>query len=308
MATLTEDARSAYEEYIGSVRVCLATAGTASPEEVIADVRQHVDRELEGLGEPVSEPALREVLTRLGQPRQWIAEEDLPWWRRALLRVRTGPEDWRLTYATIGTVLLGVIFGWLFCHTRTWPHGTSHDFNWEALAVFLVVSFILARAAVAAAAKGRGLSECQKWLVYPSLLPVYVLLAATIVGWAPLVAGGLGFEISEHSLRDAADAGQVVVGYYPFAWLEDLVRGDTDVQAGIFAAWAATMGAGIWWTLVGLLLLLKRPRGMIVAVFSPFLKRLSRRWAVRTIAVGLLLAGLGIAAAIVAHKWNQSYF
>jgi len=307
MVRLTEQATAAYEDYIRKGRAYLAAAGADNPEELIADLREHVDRELAGLGEPVSEEAVQRVLARLGEPRQWIGEEELSWWRKFVLRIRTGPEDWRLAYATFGLVLGGVLFGWLFCDTYTSRYSSRHDFNWEAMALFLAVSFILARAALAVA-KPSALSPGQKWLVYPSLILPYVVIALLIIAWAPMAAGAGGFALSWMSLKEHA-AGQPAPGYYPsLLWNIQINPDNLDVRAGIFAAWAGTLAAGVWWTLLGVLLLFGRARRAMAGVFAPFLQHTSRKWSAVGLIAGWTLIALAIVAAVAAYEGEHVYF
>jgi len=188
MAKLTDEARIRYEDYIRQVRAYLAAAGTVSPDDVVAELQEHVERELKDADEPVSPEAMQEVLTRLGQPSQWIGDEELPWWRKVLLRIRTGPEDWRLAYATFGVLLLGVLLGWLFGDTYISRRRKSHEFSWTVMFMFLAASFILARA-VLVTARGDSLPSGRKWLIYPSLVLPYAMILLLIVASVPIAVG-----------------------------------------------------------------------------------------------------------------------
>ncbi len=309
MVTLTDQARATYDEYIRKVRAYIAAAGSGNPDEVVADVRDHVDRELAGAAEPVAEGALRAVLARLGEPQQWIGEDDLPWWRKVLLRVRSGPDNWRLAYATSGVLLLGVIFGWVFCDTYTsyrYSRFTRHAFNWEAMGIFMVIALVLARATLAAG-RPPALNAGQKWLVYPSLIVPYALIAAAIIAWAP-AAGGAGGAFGSWSYLRQHARGQAAPGYYP-ALLRHLVNPDSlNQRSELFGVWAGVLSAGIWWTLLGVLLLFRRPRRLMEAVFAPFLKPMSRRWGTIVLLIGLLALTLVMLCAVSAHNWGHEYF
>jgi len=302
MLELTEGARAQYEEYLRRVRACMAAAGQASPAEVIADIEEHVWRELEGAAEPVSGEAVRQVLARLGEPEQWIALEELPWWRRVALRVRTGPEDWRLAYAAFGLLFVGVLFGWIFSDTRDWGYRKSHEFNLTALAIFWVVSFIVARAAVAAAADRSHLSPGQKWLVYPSLIVPYGFAAIAILIGLPCLLGVGGFALSEESLK--AGGLHTNPKYpHPQSW----GVGHRDAQAGTFGGYVGVIAAGLWWITLGVLLLFRRPRQVARALFAPFLRNIPRKVCVTAIVVGSVLLVLAAAATVAAYAWDHRY-
>ncbi len=321
MLTLTEGARAQYEEYLRRVRACIAAAGQASPAEVIADIEEHVSRELEDAAEPVSGEAVRQVLGRLGEPEQWIALEELPWWRRVALRVRTGPEDWRLAYAAFGLLFVGVLFGWIFSGTHTWEYpmdspgltpmvtpsgtaGSSHEFNLTALAIFWVVSFIVARAAVAAATDRSHLSSGQKWLVYPSLVVPYGFAAIAVLIGLPCLVGAGGFMLSEESLKAGGLQTSVVDYPLPRSWGINAY----EARAGIFGAYVGVITAGLWWITLGVLLLFRRPRQVAQILFAPFLRNISRKLCVTAIVAGSFLLVLAAAATVVAHAQNHRYF
>jgi len=305
MVTLTDDVRTAYEDYVRKVRAYLTSAGTANPDDVLADLREHVDQELKAAGEPVSRQAMQAILDRLGSPQQWISTEELSWWRKTLLRVRTGPDGWRLAYASFGVLLLGILLGWVF--SDTWRG--EHEFNRTIMTVFTGLSFILSRAAVAAA--GRTLGSAQKWLVYPSLVIVYVFLAAAIIIWAPIAGGMGGFCVSYDSLEQH-HAGAPTPGYYPLPFssfgLQSAQTGALDVRAGIFAAWAATAAAGAWWSILAVLLLFDGPRKLVATIFAPFLAVIRKRWAVAGLVLGLVLLLLAVVSAYAASQWGHVYF
>jgi hypothetical protein len=296
MVTLADDAKAAYGDYLNRVRASVASAGTASPEDVLTDLREHVDQELRSSEEPVSLKAMQVILERLGDPREWVSAEELPWWRQVLLRVRTGPDGWRLAYASFGVLALGILLGWVFSYDR----GSRHDFNWTVMFMFTGLSFVLSRAALAAAE--RKLDPAQRWLVYPSLVIVYVFVAGAILLWAPIAGGGGGFSLSYDSLRQHPPSNSI--GLWP---------GDADleVRAGIFAGWAAALAAGAWWSLLAVLLLFSKPRRLVAAMFAPFLSAkntMRTRWAVVGLVVALVLLLLAGIAAYAAIQWGHVYF
>jgi hypothetical protein len=147
------------------------------------------------------------------------------------------------------------------------------------MAVFIGLSFILSRAAVAAT--GSDLDSAQKWLVYPSLLIVYVLLAAVIIAWAPITGGAGGFYLSYDWLQEHSGE-SLGSWYYPYP--EEL-----DVHAGIFAGWTAIAAAGVWWSILAVLLLFDRPRKLAAVIFAPFLTTIRKKWTIAGLVLGLLL-------------------
>jgi hypothetical protein len=177
MIEFTSEAKQRREEYLRQVRTCVGASATADPEEVLREVREHIERELQEAAQPVSEADLEAVLSRLGRPEQWVPEEDLPWWRRMALRFQTGPEDWRLAYLSLGVLTLGMLL--------------AGAFGRLAAPFAILGSFCLSRAALAAAGDARALGE-RKWLVYPSLVLVYVPLAVVLLLW-PALRLGEGF-------------------------------------------------------------------------------------------------------------------
>ena len=158
MTEFTPEAKTLHEEYLQRVRTCVGLCPDADADDVVQDVRQHVDKEFRDRQEPVAAEDLKAVLDRLGSPDQWIAD-DMPWWRRAVAHVRTGPEDWRLAYLSLGVLVFGTLVG---------PLG-------------VLGSFCLSRAALAVSAPGE--IEAKRWLIYPSLVIVYALLAAFVLLW-----------------------------------------------------------------------------------------------------------------------------
>jgi len=309
----------------------MSAAGQASPDEVMADIEEHVSRELEGADEPVSGETVRQVLARLGEPEQWIAADELPWWRRTLLRVRTGPEDWRLAYATLGVLFLGVLFGYFFGTTVTsggryspglyhvdsnlvgvgglqenlfpQPPQERHEFNVEVMVIFWIVSFILARAAIAAAGDRAGMSAGQKWLVYPSVVVPYVIVAVAILIAVPCLTAAGGFVLSEEALRarQAFPPGNVEYDLLPKSFGIDHYQ----ARAGRYGGYIGAITAGLWWITLGTLLLFRGPQRVVRFLFAPFCKTIPKKACVVTIGIGLLMLVL---AAMERISSTHEYF
>ena len=184
MNTLTREAQERLDRYLGDVRSSLRSCRTIDPQEVEADVTEHINGELEGLTEPVSLADLEGVLERLGRPDQWLPAEELPWWRRAVRQLRTGPADYRLAFISFGLLVSAFLFGRL------------------SAPVLILASFCVSRAALAEASKRDGLGP-QRWLFYPSLVVVYALV---LVGIFFGLGGGF-FWMAISFLRDWAPLG-----------------------------------------------------------------------------------------------------
>jgi len=159
MINLSDDAKKYLDEYLQQIDICLSACKSVDADEIRQNVMDHIENELKML-EPVGADELRSVLKRLGSPSQWVPEDELSWWRKMILRLRTGPEDWRLVYFSFGLLILGLLFPPLF-----------------------IFSFLLARAAICEADKAAQKLDTQKWLIYPQLLLVYVPLASAIFLW-----------------------------------------------------------------------------------------------------------------------------
>lgn len=180
MTTFTEEAQRRLERYLSDVRWSLRGCRSVEPQEVEADVTEHISGELEGLTEPVSLNDLEAVLQKLGSPQQWVPAEELPWWRRLVRQLRTGPADYRLAFISFGLLVSAFLFGRL------------------SAPVLIAASFCVSRAGVAEASDRGGLGP-QRWLFYPSLIVVYVLLligifAAPVLGLLAMAPRDVGID------------------------------------------------------------------------------------------------------------------
>ncbi|MHC4728333.1 MAG: DUF1700 domain-containing protein [Planctomycetota bacterium] len=150
MINLSDRAKKCLDGYLQQIRTYLRGCKKVDADEVERNVIDHIESEFEGATAAVSFEELDTVLQRLGSPRQWIPEEELPWWRKTIFRLRTGPEDWRLVYISFGLLILGFVI-------------------LPSFIILLPASFIVARAALSEAADPSELKS-QKWLIYPSLI------------------------------------------------------------------------------------------------------------------------------------------
>ena len=214
MVELSENARRGLDDYLRKVRSYLRWSKSLDRSEVEQNITEHIERELEGVPEPVSCSALDGVLARLGSPRQWVPPEALNWWGKLILKLRTDSEDWRLAYLSFAFLVIACLF--LFVSPFQ--------------VVFLAASFLTARAALAAGGGGEDLGA-QKWLLYPALLIVSAAFALTLFVGPTLLAAPASAEL--HRIE----------------W----IRRDSHMGLAAFATSATALVTGLWWMLLGLL-------------------------------------------------------
>lgn len=233
MIQFTADARRMVDEYYAQVRACVGASKSADEDDVLADVTDHIEQELIDSPQPVEVETLQSVLDRLGSPQQWVAMDELGWWDQLTLKLRTGPEDWRLAYLSLALLVFGT--------PLTGPIG-------------LLGSFFLARAAVKLSEPEE--LEAKKWLVYPSLIIVYVLFAMIVLFWpaASILPGLLStglFDFSTGPFFDHDGLGNIlaccsVAGIVSLVWWALLwakVRKHPDIVKKVFKPFAGTWKA-----------------------------------------------------------------
>ncbi|MHC4860853.1 MAG: HAAS signaling domain-containing protein, partial [Planctomycetota bacterium] len=84
MTTLSLEARSLLDRYLAQIRLSLGGSASVDAEEVKRDVREHIEAEIGDREEPVAASELQRILDRLGDPEQWVGEDEIPLWRRVL--------------------------------------------------------------------------------------------------------------------------------------------------------------------------------------------------------------------------------
>jgi HAAS domain-containing protein len=178
LMTLTQEAQSELDRYLRRVKVALRTHPSVDADEVERDVRGHIEAELAESPKPITEDRLRRVLDRLGSPNQWVPTDELAIWRRLLISLRSGPEDWRLAYVTFALFVAGPVVG---------PVGP----------LFFFASIPMARATLALLEEEGEPVGARRWLVYPPLLVIYV----AIVTAAFLALPGLVATAADPSVR-----------------------------------------------------------------------------------------------------------
>jgi len=321
MTEFTPEAEARLSEYLRQVRAVLAGSADVNPDEIEADIREHVDNELRGTAAPVGPAQLEGVLTRLGPPAQWGAGQSQSFFRRVNQQIRErlrlgerlgharqalwrGPEDWRLAYLTFGVFAVGV-------------------FTVVAFPLCLAVAYFLGRAGIALAReKGVDLGAGRKWLLYPPVTTVSLILLSGVVA-VPIIAGGVtGAQVAEavrrvesfdrenpepsdpHDWRGMRnwEARQMVKDRRTSQVAEDrqllalipVQRDWAPVVAGLFIGAGAT---ALWWTILGFAGA-AYPRAMRSA-FVPLCNRFERRHGLR-----LAIPSLAVAVAWCCVAWE----
>jgi hypothetical protein len=254
MNQLTPDARLRLDVYLAGVRH--AVAGTSvDPSEVERDIRDHIDSALRNADAPVSRATLDEVLARLGDPTQWIPDEELPAWRRVWRRVAFGPEEWRLPYLSLALTLLGILLV---------PVGIG--------VLLILAAWFVSRAALDLPPLRTDTDAARKWLLYPPL--VFVALLAVI-----LMLGGLAVPLVAWGLEEGG--------------VEKVFGADVHSRGASFrlhAGWVLASFGAWWLVLSGMVALLIRP---LQRFFHPFATWLRRSHALALAAIALLIGALG---------------
>ena len=156
---LTQQAEGELDRYLRRVKAALGANPAIDAEEIERDIRGHIEAELAQSAAPVNERQLRVVLEQLGAPSQLVPTDDLPVWRQVLVRLRSGPEDWRLAYLTFALFVAGFV-------TAPWIGP-----------VLVLASVPVARATLGLLdSEGEGVGA-RRWLVYPPLVGAYAILA-----------------------------------------------------------------------------------------------------------------------------------
>lgn len=181
--TLMPGAQSELDRYLRRVKTALLAHASIDADEVERDIRGHIEAELAESPLPITEARLRGVLDRLGSPSQWVPADELPLWRQVLIRLRSGPEDWRLAYVTFVLFVAGPMAG---------PIGP----------LLFFASIPLARATLALLDEEGEPVGPRRWLVYPPLLVIYVAIALAAFIGLPLLIASAG----DPSVRTEASA------------------------------------------------------------------------------------------------------
>lgn len=274
MMTLSDGAKRGLEDYLRQIRAYLRSSRSVDADEIEQNVTEHIETELEGLPKPVSRDDLNAVLKKLGSPQQWVPAEELPWWRLVILRLRTGPEDWRLAYMSFGFLVAGVTLGSI--------HGILHRGYYDLtlrgivreflegmiinrdifliLALVLILSgFLCARALITLCLDPKEY-RAKRWLLYPPLSVAYFVMVFILISLTGLLLGellGIAFEWR-----------------YSDYWRELLI-----------------VSTGLWLFVLGSLSL--RWPNLVSTIFRPFADKFKQKWAglLLIIAISLIIVG-----------------
>jgi hypothetical protein len=268
MTSFTPEALAYLDDYLADVRAAVAGHESLAPDDIEQDVRDHVQAAFERAGGPVTADQLAAVLDRLGPPAGWVGEGRRSVWKylsdklkpvghKAVEQIKALPgeayqagrgivgavkgltHDWRLAYIAFGLFVLGMIAFPLF-------------------PVFLIASYFAARADVSLARERGETLGARRWLVYPPLVIVSVVLFLALTLWpiAPSIA-------ATHEIPRA---------------VRDDLAGIMHVSPKLVQPLAGTylvVGAlSLWWGILSLISL--RFPGLAAAVFPPFGARFRR--------------------------------
>ncbi|MHC4394915.1 MAG: hypothetical protein ACYS1A_04605 [Planctomycetota bacterium] len=255
MKNLTDTAQNRLDKYLSRARASLHTCTGVDADEVESDIRAHIETELEGTDEPVSLKNLEAVLDRLGSPTQWVPEEEISWWRKIILRLRTGPEDWRLAYISFALFVLAFLIGR------------------QAFFVLLLASFCISRATLLMTPNPEQLGG-QKWLIYPSLLVLYIPLLIMLL-ILPIIPVVIMAETQTQTLSNHSSNLGLIPNYYP--------------GSQFYTFWISVGFAvvGLWWIILGILGCAGST--LLKVIFRPFADNFKRRWAGLLLGIGILL-------------------
>jgi uncharacterized protein YjeT (DUF2065 family) len=246
---LSLNAQKSLDNYINQVKIYLKGVKSVDAEEIVQNINEHIESELTGSAEPVGPETLDEVLKKLGNPQQWVPEEELSWWKKFILRIRTGPEDWRLAYLSFGLFLLAFLFhsSFLVC------------------VILVAASYIVSRAAMSLSDYNVRV-KAQKWLLYPPMIIVTLFLVGVLL----LLPLSILIPIAEDLESTMMQTYKITI----------------DDNYWYLASSLIAMLICLWWILEGIICLVfpSLPR----KIFSPFAKWFKRKHALALIALAII--------------------
>jgi hypothetical protein len=264
MVTLSESAEQSLRAYLRQARAYLRGSKSVDADEIEQNIAEHIDSELEGEAEPVSRDVLDAVLKKLGSPQQWVPMEELPWWWKIIYRLRSGPEDWRLAYISFALLVAGLLM-------------LSYA---QAGVVLILAAFLASRAALAEAPDTDKL-KARKWLLYPSLIIVYVFVLLVLLSW-PV---GLLFSVAEGYEREIR---------------ESYLNSSNEFDYWVVAFSVMIAGLGLWWSILAAMVW--KPRRLLRVFFWPFAETVRSKWAIRLLLIGLGLMILSAGTCIAYYR------
>lgn len=260
MHTFTPEAQQLFDRYLANVR--WSVRGIDGGDDIEVNVRDHVDSALESEDDPVSSHTLRAVLARLGDPWEWVPADELPLWRRAMMRFSLGPEDWRLAYLCFGMTLIGLLM---------LPVG---------IGVFvLAAAYLLARATCELSAERGTNLGARRWLVYPPLIAAALMIAGACLIGPPSAATAWG------------------VGDGGYSYLLHRQRLDLPHDVSMrFDVGAIALTFGVWWLLAAAIgALAIRPLRWALVPLGNTLRRVHFLWLAALGAIGCAVGGFLLA-------------
>ena len=269
MKELSLSAQECIEHYMQKVRARLRGAKSLDANEIQRDIQEHIERELESEAEPVGCDAVTGVLERLGAPQQWVPDEELSWWRKIIVRMQSGPDDWRLAYICFALFAFGFII---------FPF-------WVIF--FLPLSCYVARSTLSVAGGPDELGE-QKKLIYPPLVVFYIIVGLVVVLGPLLALIGSVIALAEESEREITR--KFFQGSFYYYWL---------MVWGVILA-----GSGLWWSMLAGFLL--RKQQLLDKLIYPFGNHVTRKRLYKLTVVGLTLLISGtIAGLLIIMKYAR---
>jgi len=146
----------------------------------------------------------------------------------------------------------------------------------------IFASFLLARAVLAMSEEAGSQLRWRRWLVYPSLLSVYLPLVVVALGWA--VCAAAIPEVVAHEWRRELERDAIRLLEHPLT-----------------LSFSGAAGLGVWWVIVGIVLLLL-PR-LPQWLFRPFLHGSTRKVGFAFLLIGAFVAVAGGIGTAVALNW-----
>ena len=216
MIEMTPAARERVDNYLQRMRSELRGTRSVVADEVEQSVREHIEIALSHAQTPVGATEVIGILDRLGPPERWLADEERPMWRRALDRIRSGPEDSRLAYLSFGLFVASIVllpmFGFLL----------------------LIPAMFVGRAWIELARERGEPLGARRWLVYPSMVVVLAFATGLLIVGPPLPAMAFALDDDVEPLFDipTTRAGELRF----LAGLGGVLFGSWWILAGAFCA------------------------------------------------------------------------
>lgn len=280
MKKLAPDANRLVDGYLRSVRMAATQCPAIDPLDIESDVREHIQRAIEDSSEPVDATRVSQILERLGSPLQWLREGgETTDWHRLAMRLRQGPEDWRLAYLSFALLFAAMSFR-------------------PMLAAGVTGAFLAARAAVSSIRLRAEPAGAQRWFVWPALFMVYVPLASMLLLW-PIAALRFLADLALDAEVLRANLPPTLLGLAERLYAVRLTGFDpvATTRALLNVGHYFSAAVGVWWMIVGLLLT-TTPR-VAESLFRPFLDRQMRRVGGLIGVLGILLLAFALARGLV---------